>query len=299
MTEFKGFADLHRHLDGSLRRTTVDELAAQNGVEVPYDLAFHAGMGLPEALSKFAFTLSLLQKPEEVKRVASEICEDAATEGVSTLEIRFAPQLHKGAAVEEIVDAALEGIGGRAGLILCGLYGEPLTVLDSLVEIAKTRPGVVGIDLAGGPDDPKALLAYKAPFQKAMMFGLGRTCHAAEGRSAEEIRLAIEELGCNRIGHGTTLLSDESVVELVIARNVTIEACLTSNVHVGAIEKVSDHGLVEWLQRGVRCTVSPDNTLLSQTNSAIEHGKAYIMNGMTQELYARLVQNGHDGAFRR
>src|SRR5262245_57753071 len=117
MLEGTPLADLHRHLDGSLRPATLAELAAQAGVKVPEDLRFHEGMGLAEALSRFAFTLSLLQTPDAVKRVAAEICEDAAAEGITTLELRFAPQLHRGAPIEAIVDAALEGAAGRAGLI--------------------------------------------------------------------------------------------------------------------------------------------------------------------------------------
>src|SRR5690349_17093612 len=146
-------ADLHRHLDGSLRPSTVAELAAGLGLAVPERLAFTPGMGLAAALERFAFTLSLLQSPAAVRRVAGEICADAA-EGVSTLEIRFAPQLHRGAPLEAIIDAALEGIeasGGRAGLILCALYGEPVAIAHALVAAARSRHGVVGLDLAGGP----------------------------------------------------------------------------------------------------------------------------------------------------
>ena len=110
------YADLHRHLDGSLRRSTLDELARRAGLGVPEDLAFRAGMGLDAALSRFAFTLSLLQAPAEVARVAGEMCGDAAREGVSSLEIRFAPQLHRGAPMEAVVDAAVEGAAGRGAL---------------------------------------------------------------------------------------------------------------------------------------------------------------------------------------
>src|SRR6266545_1740693 len=84
------FADLHRHLDGSIRPSTLAELAGRAGVNVPDDLAFSPGMGLSAALSRFAFTLSLIQQPNEVRRIAAEMCEDAAAERVSTLEIRFA-----------------------------------------------------------------------------------------------------------------------------------------------------------------------------------------------------------------
>jgi adenosine deaminase len=118
--------------------------------DLPADLRFRAGMGLTDALSRFAFTLSVLQTPEAVRRVAHEICDDAAAEGVTTLEIRFAPQLHRGASPEAITAAALEGVAGRAGVILCGLYGEPVETLERLVAI----DGIAGIDLAGGPSSP-------------------------------------------------------------------------------------------------------------------------------------------------
>src|SRR5690606_39949830 len=137
----------HRHLDGSLREGTLRELADRYGVPLEGDIRFCAGMGLDAALARFATTLAVLQRPDDVKRVAAEMCEDAAREGVSTLEIRFAPQLHRGAPIPEIVDAALDGAAGRAGIILCGLYGEPPELVSELVEVAPGRPGVVGLDL--------------------------------------------------------------------------------------------------------------------------------------------------------
>ena len=73
-------ADLHRHLDGSLRHETLIELAARDGVRVSDDLRFYRGMGLAGALERFAITLAVLQTPAAVRRVASEICEDAAAE---------------------------------------------------------------------------------------------------------------------------------------------------------------------------------------------------------------------------
>ncbi|MBS2015434.1 MAG: hypothetical protein JST00_21275 [Deltaproteobacteria bacterium] len=294
-------ADLHRHLDGSLRRATVEELATRAGALVPPDLAFHAGMGLDAALSRFAFTLSLLAEPREVERVASEMCEDAAREGVSTLEIRFAPQLHRGAPMEAIVDAAVAGAAGRAGIILCGLWGEPPSMLSSLVEIARTRPGVVGIDLAGGPSPAATvtLADYAAPFTRARDLGLGRTVHAGEGRPPEEIRSAVEQLHAQRIGHGTTLLEDPSVLDLVLTREIVIEACPTSNVHTSAIARVEDHPLPRWLALGVKACINTDNTLLSAVDAPEEHRRAAGIPGMTAALVQTAIENGHAGAFRR
>jgi adenosine deaminase len=294
-------SDLHRHLDGSLRPSTLEELAAQAGTRVPADLRFEPGMGLAAALSRFAFTLSLLQRPAEVRRVAAEMCEDAAAEGVTTLEIRFAPQLHQGAVPEAIVDAALEGVDGRAGLVLCGLYGEPPDVVASLVDIARTRRGVVGLDLAGGPTPQHRfkLHDYAPAFRRAAELGLGRTVHAGEGRPAAEIRTAIAVLGANRIGHGTSLLEDASVLELVLDRKVTIEACPTSNLQTGVISSLEAHPLAKWLMAGVRACVNADNTFFSAVDAREEHRRAGAISGMTPELLEQAVQHGHAAAFRR
>jgi adenosine deaminase len=295
----EALADLHRHLDGSLRASTLRELAARAGREVPPDLAFSPGMGLGAALARFEFTLSFLQRPREVERVAAEMCEDAAIEGVTTLEIRFAPQLHRGAPIEAIVDAALAGIAGRAGLVLCGLYGEPLEVLLRLVRVGAARRGVVGIDLAGGPSpsDGFSLAGYAPAFERAKDAGLGRTVHAGEGRSPREIVVAIEELSAERIGHATTLLDDPRALELVLEKGIVIESCPTSNVHTGAVRSLEEHPLPRWLALGVRACVCADNTLLSAVDSALEHGRARTMPGMTDELLARAIATGHEARF--
>lgn len=296
-----GLADLHRHLDGSLRLRTLKDFAEEDGRDVPSDLAFQPGMGLREALARFAFTLSVLQTPQRVERVAREICEDANDDGVQTLEVRFAPQLHQGAPIDEIVTAALRGIAGRAGLILCGLYGEAPGVLEALVEVASRHSGVVGIDLAGGPaaEHRYQMRDYSDAFAEAKAQGLGRTVHAAEGRDAGEIRHAIEWLHAQRIGHGTTLLDDPEVTQLVVERKVTIEACPTSNVHTGAIASLADHPLRRWLERGVRVCLCPDNTLLSQVSSSEEHQRVQQALGLSEQQLQDVVAFGHQGRFLR
>jgi adenosine deaminase len=292
-------AELHLHLDGSLRPATVAEIADELGLTVPPDLPFVPGMGLDEALGRFAFTLSLLQQPDAVRRVAAEMCDDAAADGVTALEIRFAPQLHGGAPDAEIVDAALDGIDGRAGLLLCGLYGEPPSVLEGHVALARSRPGVVGIDLAGGPTPGHAttMADHAAAFSQARDMGLGRTVHAGEGRPPAEIRTAVEVLHAQRIGHGTTLLDDRAVLDVVLRHDVTIEACVTSNWHVGAIPSIEAHPLPRWLERGVKTAVCADNWLLSAVGCREEHQRVAGIPGMDEDRMARVVANGHAAAF--
>ena len=294
-------ADLHCHLDGSMRLETLEKLARDKGVDLPDDFCFYQAMGLQEALSRFALTLSLLQETETVRTVAAEICEDAAADGVTTLEIRFAPQLHQAAPIEDIVDAALEGIDGRAGVILCTLYGEPPSVAHTLVEIASNRPGVVGIDLAGGPASGHEwrMEDYSEAFSRARDLGIGRTVHAGEGRPPREIRTAIEVLHAQRIGHGTTLLQDFTVLDLVLSRQITIEACPTSNLHTGVIASLEDHPIAAWLELDVRVCVCPDNTLLSAVTASEEHRRVGAIPEIDEEQLRQIIANGHAAAFRR
>lgn len=294
-------SDLHRHLDGSLRESTLRELAAGCGVEVPPHFRFWRGMGLAAALRCFELTLAVLQSPAAVRRVAGEICADAEGEGVTTLELRFAPQLHRGASTAAILDAAAEGVAGRAGLILCGLFGEDPSVLEALVGVARGCPAVVGVDLAGGPSPAHRhqLRDYARPFSLARDLGLGRTVHAGEGRPPAEIRAAVEILHAQRIGHGTTLLADPSVADLVRERGVTVEACLTSNLQTGAVTDLSEHPLPGLLAAGVQVTVCTDNTLFSDVDAPGEYRRAAALPGVDADAVEALAGFGHAAAFPR
>lgn len=140
---------------------------------------------------------------------------------------------------------------------------------------------------------------YAPAFTLARDLGLGRTVHAGEGRPPGEIRVAIEGLHAQRIGHGTTLLADESVLALVLERGVTIEACLTSNWQVGAIPSLEAHPLPRWLALGVQACVCTDNTLLSQTDAREELRRAAALPGMDEAKLAAVTARGHAAAFRR
>jgi adenosine deaminase len=94
--------DLHVHLDGSLRLSTLIEMAGERHVALPSTteeglnrLVFKDSYrDLNEYLTGFSWTLKVLQDAEGLERAARELALDNAAEGVRYLEIRFAPQLH-------------------------------------------------------------------------------------------------------------------------------------------------------------------------------------------------------------
>jgi adenosine deaminase len=109
--------------------------------------------------------------------------------------------------------------------------------------------------------------------------------------------VAVLELLAQRVGHGTTLLDDPAVTDLVVERGVTVEACLSSNLHVGAIPSVAAHPLPRWLALGVRATVCADNTLLSATDLPRELALAAGLPGMSAERLRDVARFGVEGAF--
>jgi adenosine deaminase len=174
-------------------------------------------------------------------------------------------------------------------------------VLESLVGVARSRPAVLGIDLAGGPDPvhEHRLRDYARPFSLARDLGLGRTVHAGEGRPPSEIRAAIELLHAQRIGHGTTLVEDPAVLDLVRDRGVTVEACLTSNLQTGAVAEIAAHPLPRLLGAGVGVTVCTDNTLFSDVDAPGEYRRAAALPGLDVTVVETLAGFGHAAAFPR
>jgi adenosine deaminase len=140
---------------------------------------------------------------------------------------------------------------------------------------------------------------YIEPFEKAKALGIGRTVHAGEGRSPKEIEVAINFLHAQRIGHGTTILEDQRVVDLVREKNVVLEACITSNVHTGVIDDFGSHPIKKWIAQDIPVSICSDNTLLSNTDLSVEIINAMYKCGLTEKEIRRTYDWGRQALFRR
>ncbi|HEV3464675.1 MAG TPA: adenosine deaminase, partial [Actinomycetota bacterium] len=214
-------AELHLHLDGSLRPQTVEELAREVGV-VAADAPEGAAMarvrvrrraGLLEALQGFEVLLPLLQTKEHLARVTTELVEDLAADGVVYSELRFCPRLNteQGLTVDEVLatvgEAAAQAeaaTGTRVALLACLMGGvDPAwnrPVLDAAIR--RIDAGVVGVDLAGPVEGrtPEWVDAHAAMFEHARASGLCVTIHAGEAEPPSAIRTALDRYRADRIG---------------------------------------------------------------------------------------------------
>jgi adenosine deaminase len=262
---------------------------------------------LEEYLERFDVTLSVMQTSHALERIAYELAEDAAAEGVQYLEVRYAPVLNVGGglSLDEAVEAPLRGLAraqrehGIVGkVIVCALRHLDPDISLELARLAAAyrREGVVGFDLAGGEAGNPAS-RHRRAFAYARENEMFCTCHAGEGDDAESVRQAVHVCGAQRIGHATRLIEDEALTEEVGDRGIALEICLTSNVQTRAAQSYETHPLRQYYDRGMKVVLNTDNRLMSDTTLTDEYEHAATHLGFTLEELSAIALNGFDAAF--
>lgn len=308
-------AELHCHLDGSVRPQTLIDLAREYGVVMPRSdaaslrehMIVRNARNLEEYLDRFTVTLSVMQHREALERIAYELAEDAYRDGVWYLETRFAPVLNVagGLALHEVVEAVAHGLsraereyGIVARVIITALRDlDPALSLEmARLAVAYRGNGVVGFDLAGGESGHPAS-RHRAAFEHARANYVACTCHAGEGDGAESVREAVHTCGAHRVGHGTRLFEDPALMEYVNDRRIPIEICLTSNIQTHAAESYETHPLRRYFDAGLHVVLNTDNRLMSGTTLTDEYAHAARYLRFSFDELARIAMNGFESAF--
>jgi len=308
--------DLHVHLDGSLRLTTILELAEEQEVKLPADTVealkpfVEVGddcQSLVEYLRAFDVTLSVMQTYEALVRTAFELAEDAAKENVRYMEVRYSPILHqqKGMTLHNIVRAVLEGLAQaekrypiKTGVILCGIRHISPDMSNRLADltVAFKNKGVVGFDLAGAEEDFPAK-KHREAFSRVLANNINCTLHAGEAYGPESIHQAIHLCGAHRIGHGVRLIEDGDLLNYVNDHRIPLECCPSSNVQTRAVRTMEDHPIRLFYDLGLRVTVNTDNRMVTRTSVSQEYQVLHDVLGFTLEEIKDVIIMGFKSAF--
>jgi adenosine deaminase len=308
-------AELHVHLDGSLRPETMLDLADQFEKPMPAATAEELreymtvsdARNLEDYLERFAITLSVMQTEPALERIAYELAEDASRDGVRYIEVRYAPVLNvrEGLSLEQAVEAPLRGLaraerelGIKGRVIVTAIRNMAPSVSQELAELAVAyrHQGVVGFDLAGGEAGNPAKAHAKA-FEYARCHDLACTCHAGEGDGAESVREAVHVCGAHRLGHATRLIEDTSLTDYCNDRRIALEICLTSNVQTHATESYATHPFREYFNRGLNVVLNTDNRLMSGVTLTDEYVHAAESLEFSFDELARVALNGFESSF--
>lgn len=309
-------AELHCHLDGSMRLSTIIELAETQNVKLPTDdpakleSMLKVGMDCPSLeayLKAFDITCSVLQTYDSLARATYELAEDCANENIWYLEIRFSPILHvnKGLKLTQVIDAVLDGkakaeraFNIRVGIIVCGLrHSTPeISLLLAELAVAYKNRGVVGFDLAGAEDGFPAK-DHKEAFDLIINNNINTTVHAGEAYGPESIHQALHMVSANRIGHGTRLREDGDLLNYVNDHRIPLEMCVKSNLQTKAVDCIEKHPIKFYFDLGIRVTVNTDNRLVSDTTLTDEYMLVIDKFHFTESELKYLIINGFKSSF--
>jgi adenosine deaminase len=308
-------AELHVHLDGSLRPETMVELARQARAALPTTDAAELrrfmlvddARDLEDYLHRFDITIALLQTPEAIERVAYEMVEDAVRDNVRYLEVRYCPRLscREGLSLDEVIAAERRGLargerdfGLRTGIINCSLrHYAPEVSLEIAEHSVRCRDrGVVAFDLAGG-EAGRPPGRHGAAFDVAARGLLGITVHAGEAAGADSIAEAVYRCHANRIGHGTRLRENPALQDYVRDRRICLETNITSNLQTHVVDRASNHPVRRYLDAGLNVTLGSDSWLMSGVVLSDEYWLAHTELGFTRAEIDRLILNGFESAF--
>jgi len=308
--------ELHRHLDGSIRLETILELADQHGIALPASTV--AGLapfvhvdksapGLMAFLERFEHMTAVLVDADACRRVAYENVEDAWSEGIDYIELRYSPWFmaeSHGMDPREVMEACADGVraaerdtGIRANIIgiLSRTYGED-TCMKELDAILAHRDHIVAVDLAGDEFRYPAHL-FKAHFKRVRDAGLHVTIHAGEADGPQSVWSAIRDLGAERIGHGFRAIEDPALVDYLADHGIGLEACPTSNLHTSTVASYDVHPIRRLAERGVTFCLNTDDPGISAIDISHEYFVAAPAVGLTREQIHQSQRDGLGMAF--
>jgi adenosine deaminase len=268
-------AELHLHIEGTLEPETAFELAARNGVDLPYpDLEAlrdaYRFADLQGFLDLYYACMAVLRTRDDFRLLAARYLDRARAQGVRHVEMFFDPQAHtgRGVPIDDVVDGLLDALRAEqdhdddaisGGLILCFLRDRPtdeaLATLESVAHRAGDLLGV-GLDSAEVGYPPSLFVDV---FDRAAELGLHRVAHAGEEGPPAYVHEALDLLHAERIDHGVRSLEDPALVARLVAERIPLTVCPFSNVALRVVPDLADHPLPTMLDAGLVVTINSDD----------------------------------------
>ena len=308
--------DLHHHLDGSLRLETILDLGLKHNLPLPAKtlegLRPFVQVSIPQPgvmkfIEKFEWMTGVLVDYAACRRIAYENIEDAATEGLDYIELRYSPwfmaeahALDPVGVIEAVTDGVRSGehdfaIRANQIGILSRHYG-PEIAFKELNALLVHKDFFCGLDLAGDEAHfPGGL--FVEHFKLAREVGWHITVHAGEADGPTSVWQAIQNLGAERIGHAVHAPEDQELIDYMREHSIGIECNLTSNVQTSTVRDYPSHPLSFFLEEGLLASINTDDPGISGIDLHYEYNVASPLAGLTREQCWHAQQNALTTAF--
>lgn len=302
-------AHLHLHFTGAMRHDTLLELAARDGLRLPDALVEDWPPRLSAADEKGWFRFqrlydvarSVLRTESDVRRLVREAAEDDASDGSRWLEIQVDPSGYAAgfggitAFADLVIDAVREAsteVGiGMAVVIAANRTRHPMDA-RTLARLASQYAGrgVVGFGLSN--DERRGRTVEFAPaFAIAERAGLVLVPHGGELLGPESVRVCVEELHADRLGHGVRVAEDPRLLERVVDAGITLEICPTSNVALGVYSDLTSVPLPQLIGAGASIALGADDPLLFGSRLSAQYATMRAAHDLDDAALAGLARS--------
>lgn len=308
-------AELHLHLEGSIRPETAVELAARHGTKLTTGevVARYSYRDFAGFIDVFKWITSFLRERDDYALITRRLFEELLRQNVVYAEITISAgvMLRRMQNVEANFAAIVETSRIvsfnrlRVAWIFDAVRQFGTTAANEVARLAVQlhNSGVIAFGMGG--DELSAPAAnFRPAFDLARSQGLRIVCHAGEIGGPESVREAVEILGAERIGHGIAVMNDPALAESLATRGVVLENCPSSNLCTGALAKqigkptasLADHPLRQFLERGLATTLSTDDPALFHTDLLTEYSRAASL-GLSDKQLLQLAEQSFHAAF--
>lgn len=310
-------AHLHLHFTGSMRISTLRELAAKHGLRLPAALLadYPPRLRATDERGWFRFqrlydtARACVRDEEDMRRIVREAAQDDAREGSRWLEIQVDPTSYAPfvggitPALEIVLDeatAATRDTGTAVAVVVAASRTrhpfDARTLARLAAQYAGEGPGtVVGFGLSN--DERRGDTAEFGPaFRIAARAGLASVPHAGELLGPSHVVEALDHLAPDRLGHGVRASEDEALLSRLVQRGVTLEVCPASNVALGVYEEMPQVPLRHLLEAGASIALGADDPLLFGSRLLAQYESARDDHGLTDEELAELARGSVQGS---
>lgn len=304
-------AELHLHIEGTLEPELAFELAARNGVKLPYEdtealREAYRFADLQSFLNLYYELMAVLRTEQDFADLADAYLARAAAQGVRHAEIFFDPQAHlaRGMEMGTVVEGLWRSLGRsteRHGvstrLILCFLRDE--SAESALATLDAARPYLdrivgVGLDSAEVGHPPAK---FREVYEAAAALGLRRVAHAGEEGPPQYITEALDVLGVERVDHGLRCMEDPALVERLVRDRIPLTLCPLSNVRLRTVDTLADHPLPAMLDAGLVCTVNSDDPAYFGGYGGDNFDAVHRALGLSEDRLRELARNSFLASF--
>jgi adenosine deaminase len=308
-------AELHLHLEGSIRPPIAVALAARQGVALAEKEVHrrYAYANFTAFIDAFKWVTSFLRDPADFALVASDLAEQLLAQNVIYAEVTLSvgvmllrkqnPQANFEAILATTEPFEKKGLRLNWVFDSVRQYGAELAlqVVDWAQRCHSSRIVAFGI---GGDELSVATKEFQEVYRRASSCGLHPLIHAGEIGGPDKIREAVELLGVERVGHGIAAIHDPALMDLLAARRIALEVCPVSNIRTGALARqlrtadpsIRQHPLPQFLRHGIPVVLSTDDPSMFQTSLGEEYRSTFEM-GLSEAELAQLIANSFTFAF--